>query len=171
MILPFDKSKKKPLNEVSLINILTGGGGHLSEQESSIEIPAGNHKLFITKSVDNFTPEKVKISADFIKFCCKNLGINHPCKVYFTGKRGGPIQTTASFNPNTNDIWIYVKNRNMLADPLRSLAHEIRHFKQNLDGVLTETSGDDGSPHENEANSFSGLMIRMYGKICPGIFE
>lgn len=171
MILPFNKSKKEKLNEVSLINLITGGGGHLSEQESSIEIPAGNHKLFITKSVDNFDAKKAQLTSEFIKFCCKNLAITTPCKVYFTGKRGGPIQTTASFNPNNNDIWIYVKNRNMLADPLRSLAHEIRHYKQNLDGVLTDTSGNDGSPHENEANSFSGLMIRMFGKMHPEIFN
>lgn len=131
----------------------------------------GNHKLYITKSVDNFDDNKMKLMSDFIKFCCKQLGINQPITVHLTGKRGGPIQTTASFNPNNNEIWIYVKNRNMLADPMRSLAHEIRHLKQNIDGVIIPTSGDDGSPHENEAHSFSGLMIRLFGKIHPEIFE
>lgn len=131
----------------------------------------GNHKLYITKSVDNFDESKVKLMSDFIKFCCKHLGITQPISVHLTGKRGGPITTTASFNPNNNDIWIYVKNRNMIADPMRSLAHEIRHLKQNLDGVIVATSGDDGSDHENEANSFSGLMIRLFGKMHPEIFE
>lgn len=131
----------------------------------------GNHKLYITKSVDNFDDNKVKLMSDFIKFCCKQLGINQPITVHLTGKRGGPIQTTASFNPNNNEIWIYVKNRNMLADPMRSLAHEIRHLKQNIDGVITPTSGNDGSEHENEAHSFSGLMIRLFGKMHPEIFE
>jgi hypothetical protein len=130
----------------------------------------GNHKLYITKSVDNFDDNKIKIVSDFIKFCCKHLGINQPITVHLTGKRGGPIQTTASFNPNNNEIWIYVKNRNMLADPMRSLAHEIRHLKQNLDGVITSTSGDDNSPHEQEAHCFSGLMIRLFGKMHPEIF-
>lgn len=134
-------------------------------------ITQGNHKLYITKSVDNFDEGKSKLMAEFIKFCCKQLGINQPITVHLTGKRGGPIQTTASFNPNNNEIWIYVKNRNMLADPMRSLAHEIRHLKQNIDGVIIPTSGDDGSPHENEAHSFSGLMIRLFGKMHPEIFE
>ena len=70
-----------------------------------------------------------------------------------------------------DEIYIYVKNRNMLADPLRSLAHEIRHFKQKLDNVLVPTSGDDGSPHEDEAHCFSGLMIRLFGKSHPEIFN
>lgn len=131
----------------------------------------GNHKLYITKSVDNIDENKTKLIAEFIKFCAKHLGINHPITVHMTGKRGGPIQTTASYNPNTHEIWIYVKNRNMLADPLRSLAHEIRHLKQGLDGVLHATSGDDGSEHEGEAHSFSGLMIRLFGKMHPEIFQ
>ncbi len=131
----------------------------------------GNHKLYITKSVDNIDENKTKLISEFIKFCCKNLGINQPITVHLTGKRGGPIQTTASYNPNNHEIWIYVKNRNMLADPLRSLAHEIRHLKQGLDGVLHAKSGEDGSEHEGEAHQFSGLMIRLFGKMHPEIFE
>ena len=56
----------------------------------------------------------------------------------------------------------------MLGDVLRSLAHEIRHFKQKLDGVLTDESGNDGSVHENEANSFSGKMKSCFpGSVSP----
>lgn len=170
MILPFDKNKKKELNENALRNVLFGKNGSVDSNEQGVEVAAGKHRLILTKSVDNIDSGKTNLIAEFIEFCAKNLGINKPCVVYLTGKRGGPITTTASFNPNNNDIWIYVKNRNMLADPLRSLAHEMRHWKQNLDGVLTETSGDDGSPHENEAHCFSGLMIRLFGKLHPEIF-
>jgi len=90
--------------------------------------------------------------------------------IHLTGKRGGPITTFASFNPNNNHIWVYVNDRH-IGDCMRSLAHEIRHLKQNLDGVLTPTSGNDGSPHENESNSFSGLMMRLFGNMHPDIFE
>lgn len=129
------------------------------------------HKIIVKKSVDNLDENKIKLIKEFIIDCCEELGIDKPCCVYFTGERGGPITTTASYNPNNDHIWIYTKNRNMLADPLRSLAHEIRHFKQKLDGVLVETSGEDGSPHENEANSFSGYMIRKFGRENRGIYE
>jgi hypothetical protein len=43
--------------------------------------------------------------------------------------------------------------------------------RQNIDGVIIPTSGDDGSPHENEAHCFSGLMIRLFGKMQPNIYE
>lgn len=143
----------------------------LSEKEDVKLLTQGNHKLYITKSVDNFDESKIKLMSEFIKFCCKHLAITQPITVHLTGKRGGPITTTASFNPNNNEIWIYVKNRNMLADPLRSLSHEIRHLKQHIDKVLTPTSGENGSEHENEAHSFSGLMIRLFGELHPEIFE
>lgn len=129
------------------------------------------HKLIIKKSVDNIDGNKIKLIQKFIIDCCEELKIDSPCTVFLTGERGGPITTTASYNPGNDCIWIYTKNRNMLADPLRSLAHEIRHFRQKLDGVLTETSGEDGSPHENEAHSFSGYMIRKFGKKNREIFQ
>lgn len=171
MILPFNKPKKNILKENTSGIIYSQSLGGLNEDDASDVIQAGNHRLCITKSVDNINPQKAQVIAEFIKFCCKNLAINQPCKIYLTGKRGGPIITTASYNPNNHDIWIYVRNRNMMADYLRSIAHELRHYKQNLDGVLTQTSGEDGSPHENEAHCFSGLMIRLFGKLHPEIFE
>lgn len=135
-----------------------------------VEVTKYKNKLIIKKSVDNMSTEKIAITKKFIALCLKELKIAEPCTVYFTGKRGGPIKTTATFFPDNNEIWIYCKNRNMLGDVLRSTAHEIRHLRQNLDGVITDKSGLDGSEHENEANSFSGLMIRKFGKIEPGIY-
>jgi hypothetical protein len=141
------------------------------ENEPIDEKSNSKHKLVIKKSVDNIDSDKMNLIKEFIIMCCDELSIDSPCIVYFTGERGGPITTTASYNPNNDHIWIYTKNRNMLADPLRSLAHEIRHFKQKLDGVLNEKSGEDGSPHENEANSFSGYMIRKFGKQHREIYK
>jgi hypothetical protein len=139
--------------------------------EDTSETGSVKHKLIIKKSVDNMTPEKIALTKKFIAFCLKELGVNEPCVVYLTAKRGGPIKTTASFFPDNNEIWIYCKNRNMLGDILRSTAHEIRHLRQNIDGEIGTNSGDDGSPEENAANQFSGLMIRKFGKLHPEIYE
>lgn len=140
-------------------------------ESGDVEGSLVRHKLTIKSSVDNMTPEKIKLTKKFIAACAKELGITKGCNVYLTGERGGPITTTASYNPGSDEIWIYTKNRNMLGDILRSTAHEIRHFKQKLDGVLNDKSGEDGSPHENEANSFSGLMIRKFGKQHREIYD
>lgn len=146
--------KKKKLNECGCPN---------QENEKS--------RLIIKDSADNMSPDKIKLTIKFIASCLRELGINKPVSVFLTGKRGGPIKTTASFDPDSNNIWVYTKNRNMLGDILRSIAHEIRHFKQNLDGAITDESGKDGSEHENEANSFSGLMIRKFGRENPAIYQ
>ena len=129
------------------------------------------HKLIIKKSVDNIDRDKIGLIKKFIIECCEELKIDSPCTVFLTGARGGPITTTASYNPGNDHIWVYTKNRNMLGDINRSIAHEIRHFKQKLDNELDENSGDTGSKQENEANSFSGIMIRKFGKKYPEIFQ
>ena len=129
------------------------------------------HKLIIKNSVDNMTPEKIELFKKFIIDCCKELKIEQTCTVYLTGERDGKhITTTASYNPENDEIWIYTKNRNMIGDAMRSTAHEIRHFRQKIDNELDEKSGETGSKQENEANSFSGIMIRLFGKKHPEIY-
>ena len=127
--------------------------------------------LVIKNGVDNFDENKKELTKKFIKFVFKELGIFEGCTIYFSAIRNEHLVTTASYNPNNHNIWIYVKNRNMLGDVLRSLAHEMMHFKQNLNNELHSKSGEDGSEHENEANSFSGKMIRKFGKIYPEIYN
>jgi Zn-dependent peptidase ImmA (M78 family) len=84
------------------------------------------------------------------------------------------VQEFKSFgyiDPTTSQIWVYVKNRN-LADLLRTLCHELVHYKQLVDGRLTsKKAGQDGSPIENEANSLAGVIMREYGRSHPHIFE
>lgn len=118
----------------------------------------------------NSVIESIDSIKEFIICCGKELKIKEPFVVCLKSKRGGPIQTTASYNTQTHEINIYCKGRHII-DILRSIAHEIRHMKQNIDGELNYMSGEDGSPEENQAHSFSGLMIRKYGRKNPKIYE
>lgn len=74
------------------------------------------------------------------------------------------------YMPSEKEIIVIASNRN-LADVLRSLAHELVHHKQNLDGRINNDSGNTGSDIENEANAMAGVIMRDYGKINPDIFE
>jgi len=130
-----------------------------------------SHILVIKNGVDNFDDKKRDLVKKFIIFVSQNLSLTKDCKIYLSATRNKHLETTASYNPNNDDIWIYVKNRNMLGDVLRSLAHEMMHFKQKLRGELHKDSGKDGSPHENEANTFSGIMIRKFGRMFPEIYH
>lgn len=52
-------------------------------------------------------------------------------------------------------------------DILRTLAHELVHFKQLLDHKIHAHSGDTGSPEENEANAKAGVIMRHFNKKYP----
>lgn len=86
----------------------------------------------------------------------------------------GEVKRNRSFgnlDPATGKIWVYVANRN-LADILRTICHEIVHYKQLEDGKLSGLAdGKDGSPIENEANSIAAVIMREYGRINHQIYE
>ncbi len=141
----------------------------LAESESIDLTKPVVHKLVIKQGVDNIDDSKKELIKKFITFISKELELTQGCSVYLCGEKNDKLKTTASYNPGSDDIWVYTKNRNMLGDILRSIAHEFMHFKQKLNDELHEGSGDDGSEHENQANSFSGKAIRMFGKQHPEI--
>jgi len=140
------------------------------ESEGVFNYKKLSHILIIKNGVDNLDSKKRDLIKKFIIFVSGELGLTKDCKIFLSDKRNKHLETTASYNPNNDNIWIYVKNRNMLGDILRSLAHEMMHFKQKLRGELHSESGKDGSPHENEANTFSGIMIRKFGRMFPDIY-
>lgn len=143
---------------------------HLKEQDGIHTRPKVSHTLIVKSGVDNMDEQKIELVKKFIIFVSQNLNLTEPCKIFFSAERNKHLATTASYNPNNHNIWIYVKNRNMLGDILRSLAHEMMHFKQMLRNEITNESGNDGSPQENEANTFSGIMIRKFGRMFPEIY-
>lgn len=55
-------------------------------------------------------------------------------------------------------------------DVLRTLAHELTHFKQDGKGELTDGAGETGTPQENEANSNAGIIMRNFAKNHPEEF-
>jgi hypothetical protein len=67
-------------------------------------------------------------------------------------------------------IELNIGNRHIM-DVLRTMAHELVHYKQDLDGVLHKDSGKDGSEHENEANAKAAVIMRLWGKMNPELFQ
>ena len=108
---------------------------------------------------------------DFVNFAKKYLNIDDDIKVELAFERTPDLRTTAYYNNNENFVKIYVKNRAII-DVCRSIAHELTHHKQNLEGRITDASkdGQDGSDIENEANATAGIIIRKWGRIHPEIY-
>jgi hypothetical protein len=53
-------------------------------------------------------------------------------------------------------------------DVMRTLAHELVHWKQRVEGM--ELDGSDGSETENQANAVAGIIMRKFGQMYPEYF-
>jgi hypothetical protein len=119
---------------------------------------------------DRNSKEQIKLLDKFVDFSCKFLGIN-PTKIHLQFNRKGLV-TTASYGDRK--VKIYAKDR-AIVDIMRSIAHELVHMKQDIDGRLEDnnhdTNNEAGSPIENEANSVAGVIIRKFGEEYPEIYE
>jgi len=130
-------------------------------------------QFLLEDKTQRLTESETGTIGEFIKYAIKNLGIQNPPRnlsLSYDNAKAKEMKSFGYFDPNDNKIWVYVKNRNM-ADILRTLAHELVHRKQNEDGRLDITSGETGSPIENEANAVAGILLRDFGKINNSIYE
>lgn len=124
-----------------------------------------NERILTKKEKD------LKVMAAFVNFAKQELGIDDDIKVALAYERTPDIKTTAYYNLD-GFVKIYVKDRAII-DVCRSIAHELVHHKQNLEGRLKDATkdGEDGSDIENEANSVAGVIIRKWGKKHPELYE
>ena len=77
-----------------------------------------------------------------------------------------------SFGRFTNDdkaIKIIMRNRHPI-DIMRTLAHELVHYKQDTEHRIGPRSGETGSPIENEANALAGQIMRRFDHENPQLF-
>ena len=117
--------------------------------------------------------KKDEIINEFVEFATKKLDLgNEPPNVVISHKDNDAeeMKSFGRFVPNTNEIKVVGINRN-LADVLRTIAHELVHYKQNKEGELNQNSGETGSAEENEANALAGVLMREFGGMHPEIFE
>lgn len=112
----------------------------------------------------------VRTVSDFINFAKQELSIEDDIKIELAYERTPDLKTTAYYSLD-GLVKVYVKDRAII-DVCRSIAHELVHHKQNLEGRLIDAGkdGEDGSPIENEANAVAGVLIRKYGKLHPELY-
>jgi hypothetical protein len=109
---------------------------------------------------------------NFVDFVGNRLELKDIPKVYIINSPNFSQQykSFGGYLPAQNKISVVVKGRG-LADILRTIAHEMVHAHQKEANKLDITSGETGSPIENEANALAGVIMRDYGKENPMIFE
>ena len=117
--------------------------------------------------------KKQQVIEDFIMFACNHLGLNPNdvnIEISYDPEEAKGMRSFGKQTPDTGIIRVVFANRN-LADALRTLAHELVHRKQQIDGRLYTGAGDDGTDIENEANAQAAVIMRKYGAANPIIFE
>ena len=77
-----------------------------------------------------------------------------------------PLENS-SFGEFDGGIKVVAKDRHPL-DVMRTLAHELVHYKQLNSGM--ELDGNDGSDTENGANAIAGIIMRRFAHKYPNYF-
>ena len=116
--------------------------------------------------------QKVEIIKDFLLYCKEFLAIDKLPKIKLITDHDWVVseRSFGRYEPRKNTLFVYIGNRN-LADIFRTISHEITHHKQGEEGRLYAGSGATGSDIENEANAYSGIIMRNYGQSNALIYE
>ena len=123
-----------------------------------------NIRELITEDVQLSMPN---MFGDFLPIAMQVLKIDKLPKIHLSKQINDQEQPT--FGGYVNDevaIYLAIADRHP-NDILRTLAHELVHFKQHSQGQLGLHSGDTGSPEENEANQVAGIIMRYFNKKYP----
>lgn len=106
----------------------------------------------------------------FFKICMDELGLKSLPKITWDTNMEDNPNSFGSFNNEDHSIHVYIKNRHP-NDIMRTLAHELVHYKQELEGRIKPGAGATGSPIENEANAVAGIIMRKFNHTNPNAFK
>ena len=76
------------------------------------------------------------------------------------------VPTFGRFTNEDDTVYVAINNRNP-NDILRTLAHELQHFKQRTEHELAGGSWHTGSPAENQAHEQAGIIMREFNSKYP----
>lgn len=120
---------------------------------------------------NNIYENKFPLLKEFIKYCKEYLNLKSlpPLKISYDPMGAHNMRSFGGYDPNNKSIELNVSNRHQ-ADMFRTLAHELCHYKQDLQNRLTPESGKTGHPHENEANAGAAIIMRNFAQMKPEMF-
>ena len=113
----------------------------------------------------------MSVLRDFLPLALQEIGLDGlpPIKLQLRIEE----EEQPTFGKFVNDegvIYLAIEDRHPL-DIIRTLAHELVHFKQGIEHRLNDLSGETGSPEENEAHEVAGIVMRNFNKKYPQYFK
>jgi Zn-dependent peptidase ImmA (M78 family) len=113
----------------------------------------------------------LEIMKDFLPLAMKELKINNlPQFKLMAHIPAGEQPTFGKYVNEENTIYLGLNQRHPL-DIIRTLAHELVHYKQGKEHQLDDTAGHTGSPQENQAHEVAGIIMRHFNKKFPKYFD
>ena len=103
---------------------------------------------------------------NLLLLCKRELGIDDVPQIKLISN-DNTVGKGTSFGEFDGTIKVVTKDRHPM-DVMRTLAHELIHWKQRTENQ--ELDGSDGSSTENDANALAGLIMRKFGRIYPEYF-
>lgn len=148
------------------------------------DIDPPSHKKIKGQEVDpNYNVEEGSAQANsvnhlvehfrnFLKLCMEELNLTTLPKIEWVsgGKLHKERHSFGSFKNEPQVVYVEISNRHPI-DIMRTLAHELVHYRQWLDGRMEPDSGDTGSDIENEAHAVTGVIMRKFDDAYPKAFE
>lgn len=122
---------------------------------------------FINEGLDPVKTDT--ILNNFVLFAKNKIGLNSLPEINFIKGSERSVEHHSFGGYGNNKINITVSNRH-INDICRTLAHELVHYKQDINDELDDNAGDTGSPQENEANAYAAVIMREWGKTHPHLF-
>jgi len=122
--------------------------------------------LFNLGLAESIEPKTRRNYNEFVQYCCDFLELEQKPTIRLTDKIFD--ETFGFFNSDDDSITVSYNRRHQM-DVMRTIAHELTHYRQRLDGE--DLDGSDGSDHENEANAFAGVILRQWADKNPHLFK
>ena len=123
------------------------------------------NELLLEGRVDKTTV--IEMFKDFLPLAQEVLGIDSLPEMRFEPELNTGSQPSFGMYVNGDNIlYVALKNRHPV-DILRTVAHELVHYRQDIRGELNDDSGETGSPQENQAHELAGVIMRHFNKRYP----
>jgi hypothetical protein len=103
----------------------------------------------------------------FLPLAMEILEIDRLPKMNFEPEVQSGSQPSFGMYDNEDKILhVAILNRHPV-DILRTVAHELVHYRQDIRNELNDNSGATGSPEENQAHEIAGVIMRHFNKQHP----
>jgi hypothetical protein len=125
---------------------------------------AKNLRVFKGAGCPDLDKETLALLVKFLKYAISELKLQDvEIKIRLLGKSPNEPITTGCYSPQTKTISTIADGRNLI-DYCRTIAHELTHMKQDVDGRIQGLQQEIGGQIEDEANYMAGRLVKHFIK-------